>query len=358
MMEGEVWIRNGSVLLLGTGGSGKTHILAAFLEEAPPSTRESTPCAKKPVRAVTHCKVGVTDDHFVRITDDHYSDMLVATAEKQPQTAHLVAITDDVNNVTSNDSLQSSHDQKKINLSFNMSQREETWCFRRAMKRQFLGRMQAGSKRPDLNGKDLLNISDTGGQPMFHEVLPLFIHNTMFGILTVKLNESLDSYPLVEYYTKGERVGEPFNSPFTHIETLHHCMRVIQSTCERYMCPKITFVGTHKDLEHICTQENRETKEKRLRSIIPEEIEDSIVQLKGESLLLAINAKTPSKDDKQVLSTLKERIMAELCKGKPTKIPLRYIPLEMCLQRMAKEQRKSILSKEECFKVASTYNFT
>ena len=61
------------------------------------------------------------------------------------------------------------------------------------------------------------------------------------------------------------------------------------------MCPKITFVGTHKDLEHICTQENREIKEKRLRSIMPEEIEDSIVQLKGESILLTINAKTPSK---------------------------------------------------------------
>ena len=71
-------LRNGSALLLGVGGSGKTHVLAAFLKEDPPSIRESTPCAKKPVRAVAHCKVGVSDNHFVRITDDHYSDMLVA----------------------------------------------------------------------------------------------------------------------------------------------------------------------------------------------------------------------------------------------------------------------------------------
>ena len=83
-------LRNGSALLLGVGGSGKTHVLAAFLKEDPPSIRESTPCAKKPVRAVAHCKVGVSDGHFVRITDDHYSDMFVATAEKLPQSTNSV----------------------------------------------------------------------------------------------------------------------------------------------------------------------------------------------------------------------------------------------------------------------------
>ena len=39
-------------------------------------------------------------------------------------------------------------------------------------------------------------------------------------------------------------------------------------------------------------------------------------------------------------------------------MPLRYIPLEMAFQRIAKEQRKSVMSKEECFEVAATYNFT
>ena len=60
--------------------------------------------------------------------------------------------------------------------------------------------MQFGSKKFDLNNKGMLNISDTpGGQPMFHEILPIFIHNTVkFGILTEKVNRSLESYPLVE----------------------------------------------------------------------------------------------------------------------------------------------------------------
>ena len=366
MMEGEVSLRNGSALLLGVGGSGKTHVLAAFLKEDPPSVRESTPCAKKPVRAVAHCKAGVSDDHFVRITDDHYSDMLVTTAEKLPQSTNSVAVAkpstkpevkDDLNSLaSSSSSSQKETTRQSSAVKEDASQREETWSVRRAMKLQYLSRMQAGAKKSDLNDKDLLDVEDTGGQPMFHEVLPVFIQNTMFGMLTVKLNEPLDSFPLVEYYGRGERIGEPFNSPFTHLDTLRHCMRVIRSTCDCNTCPKIAFVGTHKDLEHECPQESREMKEKKLRSIIPQEMEVNIVQ--GDSLLLAVNAKKPGREDQKVISVLRKKVMEELHKVKPVKIPLRYIPLEMAFQRMAKEQRKSVMSKEECFEVAATYNFT
>ena len=55
---------------------------------------------------------------------------------------------------------------------------------------------------------------------------------------------------------------------------------------------------------------------------------------------------------------MREQVMKELCKLKPVKIPLRYFPLEMALQRMTKDQQKSVLSKEECFQEAAVYNFT
>ena len=366
MIEGEVSLRNGSALLLGVGGSGKTHFLAAFLKEDPPSIRESTPCAKKPVRAVAHIKVaGVSDDHFVRITDDHYSDMLVANI---PQSTDSVASAkpstqaeakDDLNSLASSSSPSQKETMRQPSpaVKVDASRREETWCVRRAMKRQYLSRMQAGAKKKsDLNDKDVLDVDDTGGQPMFHEVLPVFIQNTMLGVLVVKLNKPLDSFPLVEFYTRGERVGEPFKSPFTHLDTLRHCMRVIRSTCDRNTCPKIAFVGTHKDLQHECPQESIEMKEKKLRSIIPQEMEDNIIH--GESLLLAVNVKTPGDEDETVISILRKKAKEELHKLKPKKVPLRYIPLEMAFQRMAKEQGKSVMSKEECFEVAATYNFT
>ena len=359
-------LRNGSALLLGVGGSGKTHFLAVFLKEDTPSIRESTPCAKKPVRAVARCKARVSDDHFVRITDDHYSDMLVATAEASTESVAVsesstqAEAKDDLNSLASSSSPSQKETTRQPSsaVKVDASRREETWSVRRAMKRQYLSRMQAGAKKKsDLNDKDLLDIDDAGGQPMFHEVLPVFVNNTMLGIMTVKLNEPLESFPLVEYYGRGERIEEPFKSPFTHLDTLRHCMRVIRSTCDSNTCPKIAFVGTHKDLQHECPQESIELKEKKLRSIIPQEMKDNII-IDGESLLLAVNVKTPGNEDEKVISILREKAIIELHKSKPKKIPLRYIPLEMAFQRMAKEQRKSVMSKEECFEIASTYNFT
>ena len=63
---------------------------------------------------------------------------------------------------------------------------------------------EGATKKSDLNDKDMLDVNDTGGQPMFHEVLPVFIQNTMLGVLIVKLNEPLDSFPLVKFYTSSE----------------------------------------------------------------------------------------------------------------------------------------------------------
>ena len=151
MMEGEVLLRNGSALLLGVGGSGKTHVLAAFLKEDPPSIRESTPCAKKPVGAVAHCKAGVSNNHFVRITDEYYSDMLVANI---PQSTESEAVAKPSTQAEAKDDLLNSlatcsslsANQKEIMgqlssssaVKTDASRREETWCVRRAMKRQYL----------------------------------------------------------------------------------------------------------------------------------------------------------------------------------------------------------------------------
>ena len=82
MADGTVMIRNGSVLFLGPGGSGKSHAVAALLDEEAPSQRQSTACAEKPVRTEAQLKVDVNvkDVRFVRISDDRYSDMLSTTA--------------------------------------------------------------------------------------------------------------------------------------------------------------------------------------------------------------------------------------------------------------------------------------
>ena len=356
-MESDVSLRNGSALLLGMRGSGKTRILAAFLKEDP---QESNLFQMKTVRAVAHCKAEVVSDNdFVRITDDYYSDILIATLP-QPINTSATPFTQaetkgGLNNLAYSSSLSQKETMRQAPaVKVDISGREDTVCVHHAMKRLYLRKMLAGGKKMDLTDKELLDVTITEGQPMFHEVLPVFIQNTKFVILIVKLNEPLDKYLQVEYYVRGKRIGGPFNSRFTHLDMLYHCMRAIRSTCDHNTNPKIAIVGTHKD---DCPQESREIKEKQLRSIIPREMEVNFVT-QGKSMLLAIDAKNLGNEDADVISVLRRKVTEKVQEVESDKISLQYFPLEMAFQRIAKEQQKSVMSKEECFKVATSYNFT
>ena len=368
MKDGAIWIRNGSTFFLGPGGSGKTHTLCALLEENPPVIRESTACAKKPIRAIAQFKVGVSGTaHFIRISDDHYSEMLANSAEYfstvpmsiAPIEASQILSTKVPVTLPSgpSSSLEVPESSSEKAAKETCSQ-DQLPIVKFGLKRELQCRMQAKSKRSEqLHNKDLMDVKDSGGQPMFHEVLPAFVTNTMFGILTVKLNESLDSRPLVEYYINGSRIGEPFKSPFTHLQTFRHCLRVLQSTCKPDTCPKIIFVGTHKDLEHECKHEDRKEKNRKLQSIIPPEMKDNIIY-NGESLLFPINAKASGNDDRKMMGDLRHLMITELQKLPKVQIPLRYFSLENAFQRLAKYQRKAILSIDECLKEATAYHFT
>ena len=385
MKEGTLMIRNGGVFFLGPGGSGKTHTLHALLREPPPSVRQSTPCAKRTVRTIAQCKVEVEGVLFIRIQDDQYSDMLSTTAKQlQPQQPSIStttpppppgwsrqqeeAISEEITSTstpalpsevveetdtptTRNEASGSTPDKK-----------QKTSQYRRSgFERELLHRMQLVPKRLEsLIDRDLIDMKDSGGQPMFHEVLPLFVKNTTFGVLTVKLNERLDSYPMVDYYSNGEPVGEPFPSPYTHLQTFRHCMRVLQSTCSQGTCPKLVFIGTHKDCEKQCVDENREAKNRMLQGIIPPDLKQSILYYEhsNEELLFAVNVKTPEDKDRKMIGYVRERMIKELRKLPQQKIPLKYFALENAFLRLAKYQRKGVLSKEDCFREAESYHFT
>ena len=384
MKDSSLKIRNGSVFFLGPGGSGKTHTLAAFLEEEPPSVRQSTPCAKRTVRTVAQHKIGVKDLNFVRITDDQYSEMLSETAKQvqqqrpntnqttqhppQPKPRELPSsnqthsgsaspISEDITEADSTSAVE------KAPKSTSRSSKESKKAPSRpcGFRLELLRRMQRLPKSTDhLHDKNMFNLRDSGGQPSFHEVLPLFIKDTSFGIVIVKLNERLDTHPVVEYFNDGERVGKPYPSPFTHKQTYRHCMKAVLSTCDSDKCPRLVFIGTHKDLIHECKDEDIHEKNRKLKEIIPPQLKSSIVysEQSKEELLFAINAKAPGDDDRKVIAAIRKMMIEELSKIPQEKIPLQYFALENAFIRLAKYEKKGVLSKEECFKEASVFHFT
>jgi hypothetical protein len=381
MKGGTLMIRNGSVFFLGSGGSGKTHTFHAFLREDPPSVRQSTPCAKRTVRTIAQCKVGVEGVNFIRIQDDQYSDMLSTTAKQlQPQPpsfstatpppaqSRQEATSEEVVSALTPASSEAAEEsdshpiKSEASASTPVKKLKIPQSRRSGFERELLRRMQLVPKRSEnLIDKDLIDMKDSGGQPMFHEVLPLFVKNTTFGVFTVKLNERLDSYPMVDYYSNGKPVGEPFLSPYTHLQTFRHCMRVLQSTCSLDTCPKLVFIGTHKDCEQECLDESREEKNQKLRDIIPPDLKQSVLcnyEHSDEELLFGVNVKTPENEDRMMIGHVRQKMIKELHKLPKQRIPLQYFALENAFLRLAKYQHKGILSKDECFREAAAYHFT
>ena len=369
MKDGELSIRCGNCFMMGCNGSGKTCSLHAFLEEDAPIVRESTSLMKCPVRTLAQSRIGVSTDKttskpsFVRITDNQFCDMLSMSASMlrslPRQRKGEVSFAESSTTYSPPEKLRQTEPSviaSSAGLQFQPS----------GFQREFLVRMNAGSKvasrlaTDELNEKSLVDMKDSGGQPMFHEILPVFVTHTMFGLLTVKLNERLDSYPMVEYYIDGKRIGESFKSPFTHLQTFHHCMKVLQSTCEHGRCPKIAFIGTHNDRRHECPDEDLAAKSERLLDIIPPDMKKHVIAYRPgkKSLIFPINALNPGKEGQAVLAELRDRIYKELLTVPKVRIPHRYFALGSTFQRLVKDKNKAILSKEECFKEAENFHFT
>ena len=77
MKHGRVECRDIKVLIFGSAGTGKTHTIALIMEEEPPTVRRSTPCAKRPVRAVSRARIERKGKKWVRVDHDDLSQKIV-----------------------------------------------------------------------------------------------------------------------------------------------------------------------------------------------------------------------------------------------------------------------------------------
>ena len=117
-----------------------------------------------------------------------------------------------------------------------------------------------------------LLISDCGGQPQFHEVLPIFLKKMSMIVFVFKLSEEFSNRPMIEYYEQGKPLGTPYESDHTTEQLIQQGLRSLhshRSSKEKGSSdvPQIVMIGTHKDQENVC-QESRETKNQKLREML------------------------------------------------------------------------------------------
>ena len=202
-----------------------------------------------------------------------------------------------------------------------------------------------------------IQLIDSGGQPQFHHLLPLFVRNLSVVIFVLKLSEGLDYRPDIAYFGgDGRIVGNTSKSLYSHKQVLERCLKAVHSCKTVHSCPtspQVMVVGTHKDLVHQCC-ESTEDKNKTIIECLKGE-----VLYKGQNMkevIFEVNSQSPQEEDKDVAKVLRGAI-SELTPI-PDKVPMAWFGLEVMLHDLAQKRKREVLSLEECRETAKHLKLT
>ena len=407
------------VVMMGIAGSGKSTALDTIMEEKPlaKEDRDSTPIMKRPVKTTVIVVDGKTK--WVKKEQDQFTAHLAATMSTEdsphPQTAptdsplplHMstdVSTTPDssshppsspppphsaTDTSTTTQSTTAALLQSGPSLPPELS--VESLLQSADVDQEFVSLISQASNSPKpLAQERWVFLLDSGGQTEFQDAFSVFLPHTSVCVFVFKLSEPLDSYPDIEYYRNGRRIGKRQQSLLTNGDIFEKYMRTMfsfnskvkgapqqqqqQQPAAIQECspqptqplqsspdedssdsrpPRILLLGTHRDLKHLCETETVEQKNERLEAIIPEKLKEQVIYCEKKKPIFEMNGLTPDDDDTKTAEKIRECIM-KACPSRRVKTPWRWHVFNQKMKNIARRLNRKILSKEECVKIAGS----
>ena len=356
MKAGYVTIRTTTVLLFGMAGTGKTTIKHLILDLPLPTKRDSTPLAdtreRVLIRNVAGMKIQIGGDSWKPVTVDdlkkHTADLIRAhRIHKKPSEER------NTNELSPMKSIQSETIDIEAGISETNSELLQP-VSEVASEIQFL--VPSDLDRPKkVLGSNWIYLIDSGGQPHFHNLLPLFVQGISLAIYVFRLSNKLSDSPLVEYYKNDQPVGKsyrPFLTTETNFKYLVQSMQFQAHSKES----KLVCVGTYKDIydQDECV-ETLDKKNSCLRNMLPESIQKRTAfhNLFKEEIIFPIDAKHNSPERNKIIETIRNIIMQQ--QPSEIRVPIWWYVFEISIEKISHEQNKKIFSIEECRAVASEF---
>ena len=395
MKQGHVKSQINKALLYGAPGTGKSSSMDLFVGNPPRQARISTPLAARPI---TMIQMGITSKEWKKLHpkerkeilaraiyaqlhandtnsgedcessansgESSDSDEILTTPEHKEARSKEDKSTRDVHPrvhpatpsspTSASKPKKGSHSKEKISLPSLGTHDELTKLLDEISKSDDLEALPVFRK---------VKLIDSGGQPQFHEVLPVFLRRMSLYIFVFKLSEELATKPMVEYFGEdGKRVGTPYQSAQSNEQLLKHCLRTLHthrsSPNTKGECSKIMIIGTHRDEEHLCTTETREEKNKKLEELLLPMFQEEVVyyNLAENEVIFPVNAKNPEELDKSTARDIQSVVLTK-CMPDPIDVPLQYFSLEIILEEVSLSLDRGVLSKEECLRAADKLFF-
>ena len=365
------------MILYGAAGSGKTCFRNLLVGDPPPPVRVSTPLAVRPT-ALYRYEVGDGELRNLSLQErkDYLSRAIRAQAPKlqPPVDISSPPLIDDTgantkapNEASNTAPLQeervastATEASSSANVTSGESKEQEVSMLESiTTDEELVALIEQSSSSKAIASYRMFQITDSGGQPQFHEMLPIFLRGVSYYIFVFKLSDELGSHPTVELYDEeGKLVGIPYTSAHSNEQLLQHCIQALQSHKSSKVDgerARILILGTHKDEESKCSTETREEKNEKIKKLLlPTFQNEALYSGVDWQPIFGVNAKSPADEDQKVAEQIRLLVMKDTS-TKPAEIPLRWYALELLLEEMvARNLGRGVLSWKECLAAASS----
>ena len=338
----ERWISQGFVDLHitklnihGAPKTGKTSSLHLLLGEPPPANYNSTDIA----RAVTAGRISVENDKSSerwKRTDQTFEQK----AEVEGTTCHqLDTPVCSIPEISGPQSLEEQQPSSDVSIKQTPS---------------------ALSSDP-LFGAHWIRFIDSGGQPAFLDLLPLFVQSGSINIITQNLSEELKSQPQFKYSVNGKEVSLPQHRRLTNQELVELFLRSLsyitpicfEGIIEAPPYSRSLILGTYLDEAGSCL-ETLERKNEILGKALEEY--DSMIISNDNNVIFEVNTQMPMGEERdQKALQLRKAIAGTFMK---VKMPQKIFQFDIEISKLSKEKKEDIILLEDCYRIGESLGMT
>ena len=364
MDEGSIDLTVTRVNMLGAPGAGKTCSLHLLLNEDPPTNDTSTPIACPAVRAT---RVAVCDKMIwnrvtrANLLDELAADLTTIAADsqqekiKEPPSPVVLSLPDNTQPSTEipPDPSPTPHKPNQAVSSETKPIKEDKMYHTEAVVQEILATKPKGIRKSD----HWLYVIDSGGQPAYQELLPLFTRAASLNIITLDLSKPLNERFDLMYRIDGKYF--PCHSKSTQLAFFQSAVStgaIFETLDISCISKKPTHsmhlvLGTHYDDDKVSDATLKEKEEilKSTMSSLEPHLENYVIHHK-KSIIFPVNTIAASEE--------RAKYSEEICKAiwyrgsdasLKIKIPIRWFAFELSLPE------QSIVSVKEALSIGERY---
>ena len=360
--SGFILCRVTRIICVGPPGAGKTSLKQLLLKRKVPSRCESTSILTAPSVSQQ------IDDQWVVINDDDNDTVFELMAESAVAKPQPTSTEGQYHDVKEFFKVSRSSSVPKINIESSLPinpvaslpsdiSKCHTAVESTSKRLQGLIALKSKAEFTDDSSKQLVYFYDSGGQPQFLDLLPIFIRSGIVVMIVANISLDLDSNPPFFFYENGEDSSLPVSVlPQSSIEIIQSAARMVSSfTCAHPNSdrkqPSFLVVGTHVDkIPWLRRNATINSIDNRLRESL-HDVQDLRVDFneKEGKIIFPINVL----DDKlNIAGTIRTKIQ-QAGMALELKIPLAWYFFEVSLTEYTEKCKRQIVTVKECIEIGA-----